>query len=189
MIKAINVSIYTPIKQKTGHTLAELAVNLATQHVEHVSRAGHVDNLHVAVLVLTVELVLRGVHTRLLVTELQPTLHPARRVLWTLAIVTMRQRKDKTGTLQPLRFTSSNELVNDALSVVGKVTKLSLPHDESVRRGKRVTVFETKAANVSLIECNKKRKELEETHAPNSLNEELEITKLPWFSLICCKGV
>lgn len=123
-------------------------MDLATEHVEHVSRAGHVDNLHVAVLVLAVKSVLRRVHAGLLVTELQPTLHSARRVLGTLAIVTVRQRKNKTGTLQPLGFTGSNELVNDTLSVVGKVTELSLPHDESVRRGQRVTVFETKAAKV-----------------------------------------
>jgi hypothetical protein len=54
------------------------------------------------------------------------------------------QRDNQTGTLQPLGFTSSNELINDALSVVGKVTELSLPHDESLGGGQRVAVLKAK---------------------------------------------
>lgn len=126
------------------HTLAELAVHLATENVEDVGGLSHADNLHVAVLVLAVQLVSRGEHARLLVAKLQPALHTTGRVLRTLAIVTVGQRDNQTGTLQPLRFTGSNELVNDALSVVGKVTELSLPHDEGLGGGQRVTVLEAK---------------------------------------------
>jgi hypothetical protein len=35
-------------------------------------------------------------------------------------------------------------LINDALSVVGKVTELSLPHNKSVGGSQRVTVLEAK---------------------------------------------
>lgn len=124
------------------HTLAELAVHLATKNMEDVRGLSHADDLHVAVLVLAVQLVSRGEDARLLVAQLQPALHTAGGVLRALAVVTVGQRNNQTGTLQPLRFTSSNELINDALSVVGEVTELSLPHDESLRGGQRVTVLE-----------------------------------------------
>jgi hypothetical protein len=126
------------------HTLAELAVHLATEDVEDVGRLSHVDNLHVAVLVLAVQLVSTGEHARLLVAKLQPALHTTGRVLRTLAIVTVGQRDNQAGTLQPLGFTSSDELINNTLSVVGKVTELSLPHDESLGGGQRVAVLKAK---------------------------------------------
>ena len=49
-----------------------------------------------------------------------------------MTIVTVRQAHDETGTLKPLDFTRGNELIDDNLGSVGKVTKLSLPHDEGV---------------------------------------------------------
>lgn len=119
-------------------------MDLATQHVEQVGRVGHVDDLHVAVLVLAVELVLRGEDTGLLVTELEVTLHTARGMLGTLTVVTVRKRQDQTRALQPFRLSRCNELVNNTLSVVGEVTELSFPHNEGVGRGQGVTVFETK---------------------------------------------
>ena len=57
------------------HTLAELAMDLATQDVEQVRRLSHVSDLHVAILVLAVQLVSSGENARLLVAKLQPTLH------------------------------------------------------------------------------------------------------------------
>jgi hypothetical protein len=104
-------------------------MNLATENVEKVGGLSHVGNLHVAVLVLAFQLVSRGVHARLLVAKLEPTLHTTGRVLRTLAVIAVRQRDNKAGTLQPLGFTRSNELINDTLSVVGEVTELGLPHD------------------------------------------------------------
>jgi hypothetical protein len=126
-------------------TLAELAVDLATQDVEKVGRRGHVGDLHIAVLVLTVQLVLSGELARLLVAKLQPALHSTRRVLRTLAIITVRQRDNETGALQPLGLSRSDKLVDNALSVIGEVTELGLPHDQGIRGGQRVAVFETEA--------------------------------------------
>lgn len=115
--------------------------------MEQVGRGGHVGNLHVAVLVLALQLFLGREHAGLLVTELQPTLHSTGRVLRTLSIITVRQRDNQTRALQPLSFTGSNELVNDTLGVVGEVTELGLPHHQGVGGGQRVTVLETETAN------------------------------------------
>lgn len=112
--------------------LAELAVHLATENVEVVGGGGAVGDLHVAVLVLTVEGLGAGEDARVLVTELQEALHTSRRVLRTLTIVTVRHGHDETGTLEPLDLTGSDELVNDTLGIVGKVTELGLPDNESV---------------------------------------------------------
>lgn len=120
-------------------------MDLATQDVEKIGRRGHVGNLHIAVLVLTVQLVLSGELARFLVAKLQPTLHSTRRVLRTLAIITVRQGDNKTGALQPLGLSRGDELVNNALSIIGEVTELGLPHDQGIRGGQRVTVFKTKA--------------------------------------------
>lgn len=128
--------------EEEDQRLAELTVDLATEDVEQVGRGGHAGNLHVAVLVLTVQLVSLGVRTGLFVAKLEPTLHASGRVLRTLAIVTVRQGHNQTRTLQPLGFTRGDELIDDTLSVVGEVTELSLPHHESVGGGQRVTVLE-----------------------------------------------
>src|SRR6478609_5852682 len=91
-----------------------------------------VNHLHVAVLVLPVELFGRGVHARLVVAELEETLETAGRVLGTLTVVTVREVHDETCALEPLALTSSEELVDDALRVVGEITKLGLPDGERV---------------------------------------------------------
>ena len=75
--------------------------------------------------------------------QLEITLHAARRVLWSLSIISVRKRHNETGTLHPLDLTGSDELINDTLSVVGEVTELGLPHDEGVWRGQRVSVLES----------------------------------------------
>lgn len=93
-----------------------------------------VRDLHVAVLVLTVELLRGGEDARILVAQLQESLHPARAVLGALTVVTMRQTHDQARSLQPLDFSGCNELIDDALCVVGEITELSLPHDQSRRR-------------------------------------------------------
>lgn len=123
-------------------TLAELAVQLPSQDVEQVSRSGRVSNLHVAVLMLSVKLVGRRVDSGLLVAKLEITLHSARRMFRALSIVTVGKRHDKAGTLEPLGLAGGDELIDDTLSIVGKVTKLGFPHDKCVGRRERVTVFE-----------------------------------------------
>lgn len=114
--------------------LAELAVHLTTKDVEDVRRLGQVSNLDVAVLVLAIELLGGWEHARVLVDELEVTLHTSGRVLRTLSIVTVGQAKHKTRSLQPLHLTRCDELIDDDLCGVGKITELGFPHDKRVRR-------------------------------------------------------
>lgn len=130
-------------------TLSELPAHLSAKNVEQVGRFGHVDNLHVAVLVLTSELVLRGEDARILIGELKVSLETSRRVLGTLSVVAVGQRHDETGSLHPLDLTRGDKLVNDTLGVVGEITELGLPHDEGVGRLERVTVLETESAELA----------------------------------------
>lgn len=125
-------------------TLAELSVHLSAQNVEQVRWRGHVSDLHVAVLVLALELLRSWEDTWVLRGQLKITLHAARGVLWSLSIISVWKGHNKTGTLHPLNLTGSDELINDTLSVVGEVTELGLPHDEGVWGGERVTVLESK---------------------------------------------
>jgi hypothetical protein len=59
-------------------TLAELSVHLSSQDVEQIRRRGHVSNLHVAVLMLTIELVGGREDARVFVAKLEVSLHTAR---------------------------------------------------------------------------------------------------------------
>jgi len=141
--------------EKTGEnkkkklTLAELPVHLSAENVEQVGRFGHVDDLHVAVLVLAGELLLRGEEAGIFVTELEVTLDTSGRVLGTLSVVPVRQGHDETGALHPLDLTRGDELVNDALGVVGKVTELGLPHHEGIGRRQGVAVLEAEGAELA----------------------------------------
>lgn len=129
-------------------TFAELTVHLSSQDMEVVGWLGHVGDLHVAVLVLAFKLLCRGEDARLLVAELQIALHAARRMFGTLTVIAVRKRADKTRALKPFDFTRSNELVNDALGVVGKVAELSFPHHKRIRRGQGVAILEAKSTEL-----------------------------------------
>lgn len=131
--------------EEDNKRLAELAVHLAAQNVEQVGRGRHVGDLHVAILVLALKLILCGEDSGVLIRELQVALNAARRVLRTLSVITVRKRHNKTSALHPLDLTRGNKLVDDALSVVGKVTELSLPHNKSVRRRQGVTILEAES--------------------------------------------
>lgn len=110
-----------------------------------------VDNLHVAVLMLSVQLLRRRVDSWFIVTQLQESLHSSRRVLWSLTIVTVRQVEHQTRSLQPFPLSGSDELIDDTLSIVGKVTELRLPDSQAVGRDQRVTQFETKGTEFGQV--------------------------------------
>ncbi len=48
-------------------------------------------------------------------------------MLGTLTVVTVRQVEHKTSSLEPLALTRGDELVDDALGIVGEITKLGFP--------------------------------------------------------------
>ena len=64
---------------------------------------------------------------RVVITKLQESFKTSTGVLRTLTIETMGEADDQTSPLQPLLLTTGNELIDDTLCVVGKVTKLSFP--------------------------------------------------------------
>jgi hypothetical protein len=97
---------------------------------------------------LTLELLSAWEDARILVRQLEITLHTARRVLWTLSVVTVRKRHDETRTLHPLNLTRGDELIDDTLGVVGEVTELGLPHNKRIWRGQRVTVLEAETTKL-----------------------------------------
>lgn len=55
----------------------------------------------------------------------------------------MRKRHDQTAPLHPLHLTRRDELIDDTLRIVCKITELSLPDNQSIGRRERVAVFET----------------------------------------------
>ena len=105
--------------------LPEVSVDLTTEDVEVVCGRGGVDDLEVAVLVLSADLLLRGEHVRVVVTQLEESLDSSRRVLRSLSVVSMGQRHDETSSLEPLSLSGRDELVNDDLASVRKVSELS----------------------------------------------------------------
>lgn len=85
---------------------------------------------------LAFELCFRGENTGVLVTQLEISLNSPGRMLGTLSIITVRKRENQASTLMPLSFTGSNELIDDTLGIVGEISKLGLPDDQGIRRGK-----------------------------------------------------
>lgn len=59
------------------------------------------------------------------------------------AFVAMGQHHDQATLPHPLGLTTGDELVNDALGSVGKVTKLSLPAHQGIGVGHGVAQLET----------------------------------------------
>ena len=98
--------------------LAELAVQLAAQHVVVAGRGGAVDHLDVV-----------------LAAELQEAFRTRRGVLGPLALVAMGQQHDQARHAQPLGFARDDELVDDDLGAVGEVAELRLPEHQRARFG------------------------------------------------------
>ncbi|KAI3492962.1 hypothetical protein L1887_42337 [Cichorium endivia] len=134
--------------EEVDERLAELAVDLPPEHVEVVGRRGAVDDGHVAVLVLPVALLGRREAEGVVVAELEEPLDPRRRVLGTLTVVAVGQVEHETGALEPLALARGDELVDDALGVVGKVAELSLPDGKVLGRDEREAELEAHAAEL-----------------------------------------
>lgn len=104
-------------------------------------------------------------------------------MLWSLAIVPVRQRQNQTRPLHPFDLARRDKLVNDALGVVREITKLRFPDDQSIGRRERISVLETETGKLAGFFAQR------DTYTPYSLREELEMTKLAWSLLTCCRGV
>jgi hypothetical protein len=77
------------------------------------------------------------------VSQLQISFDSARRVLWTLAIITVRQKHNKTVLHIPLGLTTCDELVNHNLTSISKVSKLCFPKDQTHWLGHCIAILKT----------------------------------------------
>ena len=84
------------LAEERNERLSELPIHLSTQDVEAVSRSRADGDLHVTVLVLTIQFLRRWEDARILVTELEEAFHAARTVLRTLTVVAVWKVHDQT---------------------------------------------------------------------------------------------
>ena len=106
--------------QRTTHP----AQRLTTQHVVDLSRSRRHADLHV-----------------LLGAELQITLQTRGGVLRALPFVTVRQQHHQATHTAPLLLAGADELVDNNLRTVGKVTELRFPDGQGAWFSRGVTVF------------------------------------------------
>lgn len=90
----------------------------------------------------------RRVHMWVVIAELQEALDTGTRVLGSLAVVSVGQAHNQASALQPLALSSRNELVNNALRVVGEVAELSFPNGEGTGGDQRVAKFEAEGTEL-----------------------------------------
>ena len=74
--------------------------------------------------------------------HLQVALDAGRGVVGTLTLLTVGQEHDQAGALPPLLPCGGDVLVDDALSAIGEVTELRLPHCQPLGTLDRVAVLE-----------------------------------------------
>jgi len=108
---------------------SEWQSHLGSEQMEIVCRIRAIDNLHVGVFQDILVVVINTIERNdiILVTHLQKSLHSGWRVLGTVTIVAMGQKHDETISNIPFRLSRDNELINNNLCAIGKVSKLSLP--------------------------------------------------------------
>lgn len=58
--------------------------------------------------------------------------------------VAVRKQHNNTALSNPLGLSRSDELIDDDLRTIGKVTELRLPHDERIRVGQGISELESK---------------------------------------------
>src|SRR6266852_6708286 len=111
--------------------LAPQAAHLAAQHVEILCRGRGLANLHV---------VFRS--------ELHEALQARAGMLRSLALVAMRQKHHQTGRKVPLVLARADELVDDHLRAVGKISELRFPQNERLGIVAAESVFKAEAARL-----------------------------------------
>src|SRR5713226_133619 len=111
--------------------LAPQAAHLPAQQVEILRGGRGLANLHV---------VFGG--------ELHEALHARAGMLWSLALVAVRQKLHDAGRQIPFIFTCADELVDDDLRAVRKIAELRFPENERLGIVAAKAVFETEAASL-----------------------------------------
>ena len=108
--------------------------------MEVVGSGGRHNNAHVNLLDDVLVVVADAIfgNELVLVAKLQVTLSATRRVLRAGTVVTVRQKHHETVLNVPLGLTRADELIDDDLSAISKVTELRLPHGQRVRMSLRI---------------------------------------------------
>mmetsp|Transcript_26367 Transcript_26367/g.61104 ORF Transcript_26367/g.61104 Transcript_26367/m.61104 type:complete len:292 (+) Transcript_26367:167-1042(+) len=113
--------------------LAEVTPDLTPEEMKVVGGRGWHHNLHVDVLDLLHSRALHlGDKVRVVIAKLKEPLQAGRGVLRALTLKPMGKKHHESRAAEPLLLARGNELINDDLCRVGKVTKLRLPHDKAV---------------------------------------------------------
>ena len=105
---------------------AKLAGKLPAKNVKILCRGRQIYDLHI-----------------LLGAELEKTLETRAAVLRTLPFVAVRQQHHEITPSLPFRFRRTDELINDHLRPISKITELRFPQHEGILAGHRVAVFKT----------------------------------------------
>jgi len=132
--------------RKVDQRLAEAHFHLAAQTMEEIRGRGQVGHNPVDVHQLAGHKVgITGIRIdiRIIVAHLQEALNPPGGVLRAHAFHAVRQEQHNTGLAHPLGLATGYESVDDALGCVAEVPELALPHDQRMRTGHGVAVFES----------------------------------------------
>mmetsp|Transcript_2958 Transcript_2958/g.7736 ORF Transcript_2958/g.7736 Transcript_2958/m.7736 type:complete len:230 (-) Transcript_2958:1564-2253(-) len=127
--------------------LPEVAMHLAPQDVEVIRGSARIDDLPVCKLNLARVLEVRILREviRIVVAHLQVALNPGRRMFRALAFVAVGQQNRDPALASPLSFTGRDKGIENHLSSVGKITKLSLPQHKGL--GVLIAVSDLEAEN------------------------------------------
>src|SRR6202165_4966135 len=111
--------------------LAPRTARLPAQHMKILRSRRRLANLHV---------VFRG--------ELHEARQPRAGMLWSLALVAVRQKHHQPRRKVPLVLTRADELVDDDLCAVGEIPELRFPQNERLGIVTAKSIFESQAARL-----------------------------------------
>jgi hypothetical protein len=100
---------------------------LSSEQVEELCRCCAVNNLHVNSLHSFRSEVIISWDSIVLITKLKISFNSGRWVLWAIAIITVREKHDKTGSCIPLCLSWCDKCINNNLSLVWEITELCFP--------------------------------------------------------------
>mmetsp|Transcript_13005 Transcript_13005/g.26709 ORF Transcript_13005/g.26709 Transcript_13005/m.26709 type:complete len:329 (+) Transcript_13005:76-1062(+) len=125
--------------------LTKVTVNLPPQAMEIVGRSRAVNDLPVGFLNLGACIATHGRNVVwILFYHLEVAFEAARRVLGSLAIISMRKQENQSTLTKPFVLSGCDKLIQHNLSSVDEVSKLCLPEDKGVGVLQRITVLKSK---------------------------------------------
>jgi hypothetical protein len=111
-----------------------VSMHLSSQDMEVVGggRARHYIDINRLKLLFIADFLF---NVTVVIAKLEESFDPARAVLGTLPVHTVRQIHDNTRGLAPLGLSACDEIVNHNLSSVSEITELGLPNNQGVLVG------------------------------------------------------